>query len=110
MQFPIPLTNLLQANAEAITPIIQPLIQGTLIIDCTNIEDIPSDFLDKFYRNFANDWTTELFITLFYLDTCVDRLNQQLENWLISQIAQPVIVEVAEQKETSEATLDIFNL
>ena len=110
MQFPIPLTNLLQANAEAITPIIQPLIQGTLIIDCTNIEDIPSDFLDKFYRNFANDWTTEQFITLFNRDTCGDRLNQQLENWLISQIAQPVIVEVAEQKETSEATLDIFNL
>ncbi|MFM8293823.1 MAG: DEAD/DEAH box helicase, partial [Microcystaceae cyanobacterium] len=81
-----------------------------LIIDCTNIEDIPNQFLDDFYQNFPNDWTTEQFITLFNRDTCGDRLNQQLENWLISQIDQPVIPEVIEQKETSEATLDIFNL
>ncbi|MFM8294261.1 MAG: hypothetical protein ACKN9E_06905, partial [Microcystaceae cyanobacterium] len=72
MQFPIPLTNLLQANTEAIAAIIQPLIQGALIIDCTNIEDIPNQFLDDFYQNFPNDWTTEQFITLFNRDTCGD--------------------------------------
>ena len=110
MQFPIPLTNLLEANAEAIAPIIQPLIQGTLIIDCTNIEDIPNDFLDKFYQNFPDDWTTEQFLTLFNRDTCGDLVTQKLDDWLISQIAQPIIAEIIEQKETSEATLDIFNL
>jgi superfamily II DNA/RNA helicase len=93
--FPIPISNLLQANDTALTSMITLVTEGNAFIDCTGHSTLSDEDLERLLALLPKEWGLEEIATVFGGDALNEALGEQIANklgnseWEIGNRDQP---------------------